>query len=135
MSYYVGILDGSGSAWGVRVPDLPGVHGGGSTPEDAIADTASAAREWAGHRLANNHPVPAPRRVDAIMHDKAVAYRPAKGESIVMIPLVLDRGRAVKANVSLDAGQLEAIDAEAKRRGLTRSAFLTSAALEKIERN
>jgi len=39
----------------------------------------------------------------------------------------------VKANISLDAGLLEAIDEEAERRGLTRSALLTSAALDKIE--
>jgi hypothetical protein len=50
-----------------------------------------------------------------------------------MIPLILDRARPVKANISLDAGLLEAIDDEAKRRGLTRSAFLVSAAIDKIE--
>ena len=55
-------------------------------------------------------------------------------ESFVMIPQVIDSGRSVKANVSLDAGQLEAIDAEAARRGLTRSAFLATAALELIAR-
>ncbi len=37
MTHYVGILDGSGTVWGVRVPDLPGCHGGGETPEAAIA--------------------------------------------------------------------------------------------------
>lgn len=42
-------------------------------------------------------------------------------------------GRTVRANVTFDAGLLEAIDAEAERRGLTRSAFLASAAREKIE--
>ena len=51
----------------------------------------------------------------------------AAGESIVMVPLILDRGRPVKANISLDAGLLEAIDDEAVRRGLTRSGFLASA--------
>jgi metal-responsive CopG/Arc/MetJ family transcriptional regulator len=47
---------------------------------------------------------------------------------------MLDAGRAVKANLSLDAGLLEAIDDAAKAHGLTRSAFITSAAREKIER-
>ena len=51
-----------------------------------------------------------------------------------MVPLLLDKGRSVKANVSLDAGTLEAIDEEAERRGLTRSKFLASAALDKIGR-
>jgi metal-responsive CopG/Arc/MetJ family transcriptional regulator len=39
----------------------------------------------------------------------------------------------VRANVTFDAGLLAAIDTEAGRRGLTRSAFLASAAREKIE--
>jgi hypothetical protein len=49
------------------------------------------------------------------------------------VPLVLDAGRPVKANLSLDAGLLNAIDEAAERRGLTWSAFLASAAQEKIE--
>ena len=52
-----------------------------------------------------------------------------------MVPLILDRGRPVKANISLDAGLLEAIDDEAVRRGLTRSGFLASAALATIEQD
>ncbi|TIL61817.1 MAG: DNA-binding protein, partial [Mesorhizobium sp.] len=28
MTRYVGILDGADDVWGVRVPDLPGCHGG-----------------------------------------------------------------------------------------------------------
>jgi Ribbon-helix-helix protein, copG family len=55
-----------------------------------------------------------------------------EGESAVMIPLLLDSERTVPANISLDAGLLEAIEAAAKERGLSRSAFLASAAREKI---
>ena len=40
------------------------------------------------------------------------------------MPLVLNSGRPAKANLSIDAGVLAAIDAEAKRRKLTRSAFI-----------
>jgi len=36
------------------------------------------------------------------------------------------------ANLSLDAGMLEAIDEAANARGLTRSAFIASAVREKI---
>jgi hypothetical protein len=46
--------------------------------------------------------------------------------------LLIDVGRPAKANLSLDAGLLAAID-EAAARGLTRSAFLAGAAREKIE--
>jgi predicted RNase H-like HicB family nuclease len=129
--YYVGILDGGKNVWGVRIPDVPGCHGGGGTPEDAIADAIGALREVAAHRAANDVALPAPRSVREIMKDEAIDLEAA--ESLVMIPLLLDRGRSVKANISLDAGLLEAIDSEAERSGLTRSSFLASAAVEKME--
>ncbi|WP_334151325.1 hypothetical protein [Hyphomicrobium sp.] len=49
-----------------------------------------------------------------------------------MIPLLLDRGQSVRANISLDAGLLEAFDTEASRCSLTRSAFFVSAAMGKV---
>ena len=58
---------------------------------------------------------------------------PQAGEAAVLIPLLLDSGRTVRANLTLDAGLLAAIDEEASLRGLTRSAFMASAAREKIE--
>jgi hypothetical protein len=48
--------------------------------------------------------------------------------------LVFDRGNPAKANISLDTGTLAAIDEEAAAHGLTRLAFMASAALEKIRR-
>ena len=41
-------------------------------------------------------------------------------------------GRTVRANLIFDAGLLEVIDEEAQNRGLTRSAFLVSAARERL---
>ncbi len=131
MTYYVGILDGGKQVWGVSIPDVPGCYGAGGTPEDAIADAISALREVAAHHAANGTALAAPRSARDIVKDEAVDF--AAAESLVMIPLLLDRGRSVKANISLDAGLLEAIDEEAERAGLTRSSFLASAALDKIE--
>ena len=132
MAHYIGILDGSKDVWGVRIPDVPGCYGGGATPEAAIADAISALREFADHQTAKGITLKAPRTVQAVLRDKDTDFDPAAGEAVVMVPLVLDQARPVKANISLDAGLLEAIDEEAERRGLTRSAFLTSAALDKI---
>ncbi len=130
MPHYVGILDGTGDTWGVRVPDLPGCHGGGDTAEAAIADTISAARGWAEHRTAKGAAMPASRPLRQIIRDGELDVR--AGETAVMIPLLLDSGRPVHANLSLDASLLEAIDEAARARGLTRSAFIASAAREKI---
>jgi predicted RNase H-like HicB family nuclease len=132
MAYYVGILEGDGDVWSIRIPDVLGCHGGGASPEAAIADAVSALRFVAADMVADGQAVPASRTIQAVIADPDAEFNPAAGESLVMIPLLLDRGRPVKANISLDAGLLEAIDAEAARRGLTRSAFLVSAALDKI---
>jgi predicted RNase H-like HicB family nuclease len=132
VAQYVGILDGASGVWGVRVPDFPGCHGGGSTPDAALADAISALREFAAHEMARGVEIRPPRALREVMADPIADFDPTAGESLIMVPLLLDRGRSVKANISLDAGLLEAIDEEAERRGLTRSAFFTSAALDKI---
>ncbi len=131
MAQYVGILDGSGKAYGVRIPDLPGCYGGGASPEAAIADAMSAAREWLAHREAKGEAAPKARTMAQIL--KTGKIDAASNEAAVIIPVVLDAGRTVRANLTFDAGLLEAIDAEAARRGLTRSAFLASAARYRLE--
>lgn len=131
MTQYVGVLDGGGKAFGVRIPDLPGCYGGGASAEAAIADAMSAAREWLGHRETKGEGPPKPRSMAQLL--KAGEIDAARNEAAVMVPVVLDAGRTVRANLTFDAGLLAAIDAEAARRGLTRSAFLASAARERLE--
>jgi len=131
VAQYVGILDGAEDVWGVRIPDFPGCYGGGPTAEDALKDAINALREVAAHYVSKGRAVPAPRTLDEIRCDEAAAYAP-RSESMVMVPLLLDTARPVRANISIDAGTLEAIDEEAEKRGLTRSSFLASAAMDKI---
>jgi len=131
MTQYVGILDGSGKAYGVRIPDLAGCYGGGKTPEAAIADAMSSAREWISHRAVKGEAAPTPRSLAQIL--KTETIDPKQNEVAVIVPVVLDAGRTVRASLTFDAGLLAAIDAEATRRGLTRSAFLASAARERLE--
>jgi predicted RNase H-like HicB family nuclease len=133
MTLYTAIYDGSGDVWGVVVPDFPGVHGGGTTLDGAIEDATSALREVASQMVAAGEPLPEPRDVDVVL-DEAMNDRGTSKVCGVSIRLVLDKSRPVRANISLDAGLLEAIDAEAKRRGLTRSSFLTSAAQHQLYR-
>lgn len=130
MTHYIGVIDGKERVWGVVIPDFPGCHGGGETPADAVEDAIRALREFAADMLSSNETIPEPTDLATILR------RIKKGQiasgGTVFIPLLLDEGRPVKANISLDARLLKTIDAEAKRRGLTRSAFLASAAVEKI---
>ena len=128
MTYYVGVLDGGGEVWGVRIPDLPGCVGGGKTPEAAIAGAAEALRDVLAHKREGGFSAQQPSSLTEVVASREIG----EGESAVMVPLLLDSGRTVRANVSLDAALLDAIDAAAKERGLSRSAFLASAAREKI---
>jgi predicted RNase H-like HicB family nuclease len=130
MVNYVGVLDGSGEIWGVRLPDIPGCVGGGETPEAAIVDATAALRDIAAFRRRADRALPNPSAVAQILSRGEVA----EGESIVLIPLIMDAGRTVRANLTLDAGLLEAIDSAAEQRGVSRSAFIADAARDKLMR-
>jgi predicted RNase H-like HicB family nuclease len=133
MTAYVGILDGSGDVWGVRIPDCPGAYGAGATPESALSSATQGLAAWAeAMTKAGNRIAPARSLAEIVASDED-APSAENNEVAVLVPLLLDSGRTVRANVTFDAGLLAAIDSEATRRGLTRSAFLASAAREKIE--
>src|SRR6266540_2486760 len=130
---YVALMDGKRGGYGVVFPDLPGCTAMGKTVEEALRNASDAAREWAqAVRETNNGQVPKPRPIDVVRNDPETREALAEGAALVMVPLVIDSGRPAKANLSLDAGLLEAIDEAAAVKGLTRSAFIASAAREKI---
>jgi predicted RNase H-like HicB family nuclease len=133
MARYVAIIDGKLGAFGVVVPDLPGCTSGGDTVDDALRNAVEAVTLWVEDARADGEKIPKPRSAEKLRADPEVAAALARGGVFAYVPLVLDAGRPVKANLSLDAGLLDAIDEAAARRGLTRSAFLASAAREKIE--
>lgn len=132
MSRYIGLIDGKAGAYGVTVPDLPGCNAGGATSDEAIKNAIDAVRVWVEDARADGEAIPKPRPMEKLRRDKQVAAALAEGAALVVIPVLMDSGRAVRANLSLDAGLLEAIDAAARAHGLTRSAFIASAAREKI---
>ena len=129
---YGAVVDGKRGAYGVVIPDLPGCTAMGKTVDEALANAASAAVAWAVVARADGCPIPKPRPIEALCSDREVKAELAAGGALVIVPLILDAGRPAKANLSLDAGLLQAIDEAAEARGLTRSAFIASAAREKI---
>jgi predicted RNase H-like HicB family nuclease len=119
------------SVYGVSFPDLPGCISAGETIDEAVQNAVEA---LAGHvRMleADGDPVPAPRDFDALMADPDLE-EDRLGAMTTIVPLVRDRGSTARINVSFDLGLLEAIDAAAKARRQTRSAFLASAARREI---
>ena len=131
MTQYIGILDGSGKVYGVRIPDLPGCYGAGRSPEAALADAMSAARDWLPHRATKGGGSQGPHH-GANPQGRRNRSGCERGRR-AGAPVVLDKGRTVRANLTIDDGLREAIDAEAEKRGVSRSAFVASLARERLE--
>jgi predicted RNase H-like HicB family nuclease len=127
---FFALLDGKRGAYGVTFPDLAGCTAMGDTVEAALRNAADAAYEWSEA----TGKTPRPRPFEALRADPEVKRALAQGASFVTVPIIRESGRAAKANISMDAGTLAAIDDAAEAHGLTRSAFIASAALEKIQR-
>ncbi len=124
MTRYTALIDGTVGAYGVVFPDLPGCAAMGATVEEALFNAADAMRDWVSVTVENGGKVPPPRPLDKVRLVTEVVEALAEGSSLASVALVRETGKPVKANLSLDAGVLAAIDAEAARRNLTRSAFV-----------
>lgn len=132
MQRYFALLDGGPGAYGIAFPDCPGCTAMGADEGEAYANAVAALGEWM-HDARAAGVAPKARGIDALRADPEVIEALAEGAALLSVPLVIESGRPVKANISLDRGLLDLIDEAAKRAGLTRSGFLASAAREKIE--
>ncbi len=132
---YIALLDGKPGAYGVVVPDLPGCTSAGKDFDQAYRNAIEAVRLWIEDAEADGEKPPRPRALVELVEDLEIRAVTLKAGAIfILVPVVRATGRAAKANISLDAGTLEAIDEAAKAYGLSRSAFIASATREKIER-
>lgn len=129
---YIALLDGKAGAYGVVLPDLPGCTAMGKSVDEALRNAAEAAKAWAEDALADGEKLPSPSTGDDLRADRDIARALKDGAALMVVPVILDAGRPARANLSLDAGLLQAIDEAAQARGLTRSSFIASAAREKI---
>jgi len=125
---YVGVVhkDG-GSAYGVHFPDVPGCFSAADTLSDLLPNAAEA---LALH-LEDIAP-PKARTLDEVRADPKVALDLAAGAMLIAVPWVSFAGRTTKANITMDAGLLAAVDQVARARNLTRSAFLADLARREI---
>ena len=124
MTRYTVLIDGEAGAYGVIFPDLPGCAAMGDTIDETMINAADALRDWVEVTLGGGADVPMPRPIEVLRADPEVREALGDGATLASVPLVRETGKPTKANLSLDAGILSAIDAEAARRKLTRSAFV-----------
>ncbi len=129
MNRYLALVEKDGeSAFGVRFPDVPGVFSAADREEDVMFNAIEALQLWA-----EDMPLPQPSTQQAVVARPEVREALAAGGYLVSVPLIDNDSAVVRANVTFERGVLRAIDAAARERGLTRSAFLASAARREIE--
>jgi predicted RNase H-like HicB family nuclease len=131
MTHYIGLLDGEAGGFGIVFPDLPGCAAMGQSEAEAWSHAVEALADWI-EEVGGVARAPQPRALRDLRADPDVREQLLGGSAFVSVPLLMESGRSAKANISLDRGLLDAIDAAARRRGLTRSAFIASAARDKI---
>ncbi|MPS30508.1 MAG: ribbon-helix-helix protein, CopG family [Alcaligenaceae bacterium] len=122
MLYPIYVYKEDGSAYGAAFPDFPGCF----AAADELKDLPGAAQEAVeAHFGADEDPVPAPSTPDVWSDNPD--YQGGFW-MLVDIDLAQVRSRAVRLNISLPEGLVQRIDAVAKQRRLSRSAFLALAA-------
>ncbi|MGE4336838.1 MAG: type II toxin-antitoxin system HicB family antitoxin [Pigmentiphaga sp.] len=110
------------SAYGAIFPDIPGCH----AAADEVHDLPTAVQEAVeAHFGADDDPIPAPSTPEAWA--QAPEYS-GGWWMLVDIDLSRVRSRAVRLNISLPEDLVQRIDAAARQRGQSRSAFLAMAA-------
>lgn len=132
MARYIALIDGKVGAYGVVFPDLPGCTAMGKAMDEALSNAAEALRDWVAVTEGGGGKIPAPRALETLRRDRDVRAALAEGAGLAAVPLVRETGRPVKANLSIDSGVLAALDEEATRRKLTRSAFIELLARESL---
>ena len=124
---YIAIIEkDEDSAFGIRFPDVPGCYSAADDEEDILKNAIEALELHLEDQGA-----PQARSLGAIRKTEADAL--AAGAYLLSVPLVRTYHKQVRANISLDKGILDAIDAAAKLRGMTRSGFIAEAARNEIE--
>ncbi len=132
MRYVAFIHSNTEPGHGISFPDFPGCVSDGDTIDEAVHRGTEALAFHVEGMIRDGEDIPAPRTVQAVEVDQSLdEWR--EGAVVCFVPLILDKGSPRRVNVSLDYGLLQAIDDEANRRGMTRSAFLSSAARNEIE--
>ncbi len=114
---YPALMDSREGAYGVAFPDLPGCAAMGYTVEDAIVNAEDAMRDWVEEMEKRGREVAPPSPFESI--------EVPQGCQLVSVPLLKVSGRKVRANLTLDEGVATFIDSEARRRKMTRTAYIT----------
>ena len=129
MRQYLALVDREGdSSYGIRFPDIEGCFSAADSADEIIPNAIEALLLWA-----EDMELPEPADMEDVKSRPEMRAALMEGAFLIAIPLIDNDATVVRANVTFERGILRAIDMAAAKRGLTRSAFLASAARHEIE--
>ncbi len=129
MTHYIALVHkDEGSAYGVSFPDLEGCFSAADEADDVLPNAMEALEFYAE----DFKTLPAPSSIETIRNLPQVAEELKVGAYLVSIPLLKNKGKSARINITMDKGLLEAIDDAAAQRKMTRSGFLAQAAVKEI---
>jgi predicted RNase H-like HicB family nuclease len=120
MKHYIALIrKDPDSSFGVEFPDFPGCISAGDTLGEAATGAAEALALHVDGIVEDGQAVPEPSTLDDIDTSGAVP---------ILVPLPEQARRVLRLNITMAEGLVRAVDEAASRRGLSRSAFLATAA-------
>ena len=125
MNYFAVVDKNPDSAFGIWFPDVEGCFSAADNEQDIIKNAMEALCLHLEGTVA-----PHARGIEEVRTQ--VAEDLVQGAYLISVPLVSQSQRQVRANISMSKSVLDAIDAAAAMRNLTRSAFIAEAALNEI---
>ncbi|HZP25002.1 MAG TPA: type II toxin-antitoxin system HicB family antitoxin [Terriglobales bacterium] len=111
------------SDFGVSFPDFPGCITAGRTLEEARRLAPQALALHIRRMLQDGAPLPEPSTIDDLKDDPCL-----KGAVAFLVPVQLAE-KSERFNITARRSQMEKIDRLARRKGMTRSAYMVSSAL------
>ena len=113
---YPAVIDGKKGAYGATFPDLPGIVAMGKTLDEVLVNAEEALRDYVVEAEKEGEMITPPSALEQV--------ESPDGCLLVSIPLLRLSGRSVRANMLLDEGVAAFIASEARRRGMTRTAYV-----------
>ncbi len=123
MDYIAYLHKDAKSDFGVSFPDFPGCITAGKTLQEARRLAPQALALHVRGMLEDGVPIPEPSSIDDVKDDPAL-----KGAVAFLVPLHVGE-KAQRFNITARRSEMQKIDRLAKRRGMTRSAYMVSSAL------
>jgi predicted RNase H-like HicB family nuclease len=130
MRYPVAIELGGDTAYGVAVPDLPGVFSAGDTLDEAMAAAKEAILFGLEDYAERGEAFPVPSDLQALVSGKAGKAYKGWVWAVIDIDASKISTKAVRVNITLPEAVLNSIDVYTAKHGETRSGFLARAAMD-----